>query len=149
MKREKLIIAMGIISILLLLFLTGCGADSLKSIQRSLQWETTAGDETAAEPAEGESPAEPAEGESLPEPTENPETNCSVLNPHPLAEGMAEQFGVSYDQIMTWYCDGYAFSDILLALETEELVDQSTEEILSMLEDSTWEEIWQELGVDK
>jgi hypothetical protein len=50
---------------------------------------------------------------------------------------------------MTWYCDGAAFSDILLALETAELVDTSVEELLIMVEDSTWEEIWQELEVDK
>ena len=49
---------------------------------------------------------------------------------------------------MTLYCDGYAFSDILLALETEQLVDQSTEELLLLLETSTWEEIWQDLGVE-
>ena len=144
MKRGKLIFAIGIISILFLLLLTGCGANALKISQHPPQEDTI----TEAESAQGESGAAPAESESPPEPTENPETNCSTLNPHPMAEGMAEQFEASYDEIMTWYCDGYAFSDILLALETEELVELSFEELLSMVEESTWEEIWQKLGVN-
>jgi hypothetical protein len=142
------------ISLLILLVLTGCGTDSLKSAPNASQEEVIAeegsGEEIAAGESEGEIAAGESEGETTQaEPTENPETNCSALNPHPMAEGMAETFEVSYDQIMIWYCDGSAFSDILLALETEQLVDQSPEELLSMLEDSTWEEIWQDLGVEK
>jgi len=48
---------------------------------------------------------------------------------------------------MTLYCDGFAFSDILLALETEQLVDQSYEDLLSLLETNSWEKIWDDLGV--
>ncbi len=167
MKKRKTLIAVGIISLLLLLFLTGCGTDTLKSAQNSSQDQTITEDgssEEAAVDGSGEdvtnnessqetttdgSDGEPGEDGSGPEPTENPETNCSTLNPHPMAEGMAEQFDVTYDEVMTWYCDGFAFSDILLALETEELVEQSAEELLTMLENSTWEEIWGELGVEK
>jgi hypothetical protein len=167
MKKTKTIITVGIISLLLLLFLTGCGTEPLKSAQNTSQEVTvaedgsseegttdessqeTTTDESDGEPAEDGSDVESAGDGSDVEPTENPETNCSSLNPHPMAEGMAEQFDVTYDEVMTWYCDGFAFSDILLALETEELVEQSTEELLNMLENSTWEEIWGELGVEK
>jgi hypothetical protein len=78
---------------------------------------------------------------------DDPETNCSAINPHPMAEGISETFEISYDDVMTLYCDGYAFSDILLALETAQLVDNSAEELLMLLDDQTWEEIWQDLGV--
>ncbi len=78
----------------------------------------------------------------------NPETDCSTLNPHPIAVSMEEKFEVSYDEIMTWYCDGYAFSDILLALETEKLVDLSVPALLSRLRTRSWEIIWDELGVN-
>lgn len=154
MKREKLFIAIGILSILLLVTMTGCGTDVLKSSQHSPQAESSAeegssGESSEGESTEGESSDMTSEEDSAAESTENPETNCSTLNPHPMAEGIAEQFGLSYDQVMTWYCDGYAFSDILLALETEELVDLTTEDLLSMIEDKTWEEIWEELGVEK
>ena len=167
MKKTKTIITVGIISLLLLLFLTGCGTEPIKSAQNTSQEATVAedgsseaadmgdtGEEattdgTSEEATTDGSSGEAAEDEASLEPTENPETNCSSLNPHPMAEGMAEQFDVTYDEVMTWYCDGAAFSDILLALETDLLVDQTPEELLSMLEDSTWEEIWVELGVEK
>ena len=154
MKRKKMFIAVGIISILLVLVLAGCNADILKSSQHSSGEDTITEGETVTEDetvAEGETSADEgsvAEDGSVSEPTENPETNCSTLNPHPLAVSMTEQYEVTYDEIMTLYCDGYAFSDILLALETEGLVDLSTEELLLLLETSTWEEIWQDLGVE-
>lgn len=174
MNRGKLIIAVGLVSILLLLISTGCTADSLKSSQHSspeeplteevstideestTDEESTSTDEAAS--AEEESTTEDegtsedettTEDDVEAEPTENPETNCSSLNPHPLAESMTEQFEVTYEEVMTWYCDGAAFSDILLALETVDLVDKSVEDLLSMVKDMTWEEIWQELGVEK
>ena len=117
---------------ILILITAGCGSDSLKSSFFQSRPETA---ETALLE---ESPIEP---------TENPETNCSSLNPHPVAEGITEKFPISYDEVMTIYCDGYAFSDILLALETEQLIDQSVEDLLILLETHSWEEIWDDLGV--
>lgn len=127
MKRPKIYQRLVAALLLAVLFLTACGGDSLKASYYSSREDTT--------------PQEQA-------PADNPETNCSTLNPHPLAESMAEQFEISYDEIMAWYCDGYAFSDILLALETEGLVDQSAEDLLSLLATRSWEEIWQDLGVE-
>lgn len=31
----------------------------------------------------------------------NPETDCSTLNPHPIAQGMVDTYDVSYDEVMT------------------------------------------------
>ena len=148
MKKGTLFITIGIISLLLLVLLTGCGTEILKSAQNPSQEgraaEEGTGEEFVVEEADGDTPEENTQAE----PTENPETNCSTLNPHPMGEGIAETFEISYDQVMTWYCDGSAFSDILLALETEQLVDQSAAELLSMVEKKTWEEIWADLGVE-
>ena len=149
MKRGHITISVGLISLLILLFLTGCGSETLKFSQNASQEGQIAEEGSSEEIGAGQSQGESTEDETQVEPTENPETNCSTLNPHPMAEGMAETFEVSYDQVMTWYCDGSAFSDILLALETEQLVDQSAEELLSMVDESTWEEIWVKLGVEK
>jgi len=77
----------------------------------------------------------------------NPETDCSTLNPHPIAQGMVETFDISYDEVMTWYCDGYAFSDILLALETSDLADVPVPDLLPLTENQSWDEIWDDLGV--
>lgn len=174
MNRGKLIIAVGLVSILLVLISAGCLADSLKSSQNTAREEppseqvntddeqVNTDDEQAstdeAESAEEESTAEDegsaggdgATGDEVEaEPTENPETNCSSLDPHPLAVSMTEKFEVTYEEVMTWYCDGAAFSDILLALETVELADITVEELLTMIEDKSWEEIWDELGIEK
>ena len=78
----------------------------------------------------------------------NPETDCSTLNPHPIALGMVDTYDVSYDQVMTWYCDGYAFSDILLALETSDLADIPVPDLLLLVKDQSWDEIWDDLGVN-
>ncbi len=82
--------------------------------------------------------------DSATEPAENSDTNCSTIDPHPVAQGMTETFEITYDEVMNLYCDGYAFSDILLALETSELVDQSPETLLARLRTRTWQEIWTE-----
>ncbi len=78
----------------------------------------------------------------------NPETNCSTLNPHPIAQGMVETFDVSYEEVMTWYCDGYAFSDILLALETSDLAEVPVPDLLPLTVNQSWDEIWDDLGVN-
>lgn len=77
----------------------------------------------------------------------NSDTDCSALNPHPLAVSITEKFEITYDEVMILYCDGYAFSDILLALETSQLVDQNAGELLTLLETKSWEEIWSDSGI--
>jgi len=122
--------------IFLLLFgAAGCGTNSIKSDLNQSRPEIAENEDIEVETDE-------VSIES------NPETDCSTLNPHPLAVSMEEKFEVSYDEIMTWYCDGYAFSDILLALETEKLVDLSAPVLLSRLRTRSWELIWDELGVN-
>ena len=111
----------------------GCQGDSLKSAAYQSRPEVAAN-------AEAEVDADADAGV-------NPETDCSTLNPHPLAQGMVETFDVSYDEVMTWYCDGYAFSDILLALETSDLADIPVLDLLPLTENQSWEEIWDDLGV--
>lgn len=109
---------------------------------------------TACQPETGKTPftptAEPTETTVVPTaaPTATPVTNCTEQNPHPMGLSISEQFQISYEQVMTWYCQGDAFSDILLALETQEIADEvEAEELLSRLETQTWEEIWEDLGV--
>ncbi len=126
--KTKLIISLGII--VLLLGTVGCQSSSLNGSNSLSKPEPTSLDESATEP------------------TENPDTNCSAINPHPVAEGMTETFEITYDEVMTLYCDGYAFSDILLALETSELVDQTPAALLARLRTRSWQEIWDEFGLN-
>ena len=115
----------------------GCQEDSLKSATYQSRPEVAADADAYAE----------AEVDAAADAGVNPETDCSTLNPHPLAQGMVETFDVSYDEVMTWYCDGYAFSDILLALETSDLADIPVLDLLPLTENQSWEEIWDDLGV--
>jgi len=93
-------------------------------------------------------------------PAENPDLNKTLLPPpipintvdplclgaktNPIGEAIAEEYETaSYDQVMTWFCNGAEFEDILVALETEIQTDTAADEILQMLADGfLWEEIW-------
>jgi hypothetical protein len=129
--KKHLMIAV-ILSVMLIA--AGCQGDELKSAAYQSRPEVAADAD--------------AEVETDPDAGVNQETDCSTLNPHPIAQGMEETFDVTYDEIMTWYCDGFAFSDILLALETSELAEVSVPDLLLLIEDQSWEEIWDDLGIN-
>ena len=86
--------------------------------------------------------------ETLP-PAETVAPNCLGDEISPLGQSIADDYeSVSYEQVMTWFCNGAEFEDILVALETEEQTDTSADEMLQMLADGfTWEEIWQLVGL--
>jgi len=126
--KDKLLISLGII--LLLITTVGCQENSTNATNSLSKPEVSSLDNSEGNPAEVS------------------DTNCSAINPHPIAEGMTETFEITYDEVMTLYCDGYAFSDILLALETSELIDQSPEALLARLRTRSWQEIWDEFGIN-
>jgi hypothetical protein len=71
---------------------------------------------------------------------------CTGTDPHPIGQSIAGTYAVPYQQVMTWFCSGYSFENILVALETSEAVDIKAETLLLMLLDKEWEEIWDEIG---
>ena len=95
--------------------------------------------ETKPEEVELET-SEPAETEVI----LTPEAECPGKDTNTIGMGIAEEYEFSsYEQVMTWFCDGAEFEDILVALQTEELSDTPAEEMLVMLaEGFTWEDIW-------
>jgi len=73
---------------------------------------------------------------------------CVGPDTHPIAQRIADNFEVSYEQVTAWYCEGNEFEDILLALETNELSGTPVEMILDMrANDMSWEQIWKDLGI--
>ena len=76
-------------------------------------------------------------------------TNCLGNEISPIGRSIADDYdSATYEQVMTWFCNGAEFEDILVALETEEQTDVSAEEMLKMLADGfTWDEIWQIIGL--
>jgi len=80
-----------------------------------------------------------------PEPTVD--IHCTDTDPHPIAVSITETYDVTYEQVMTWFCSGYSFDNILIALETAEATDSDPDELLEMLLEKDWEQIWSELGL--
>jgi len=84
----------------------------------------------------------PAAGEEV------AEVDCSSTETHPVAQSIADQFDVSYEQVIAWACAGEAFDDILLALQTSELSERSVDELLKMNREMGWDKVWEVLGLD-
>ncbi len=71
---------------------------------------------------------------------------CSESDPNPIGQDIATTYGIPYEQVMLWFCQGYSFDNILIALETSEATDIPAETLLQMLLEKDWETIWQEIG---
>lgn len=80
---------------------------------------------------------------------ESEATDCLGGELSPIGQSIATDYEfTSYDEIITWFCNGAEFEDILVALETESQTDTPAEEMLQMLADGfSWEEIWQLVGL--
>jgi len=72
--------------------------------------------------------------------------HCTDPDPSPLGQDIARTYAVSYEQVMTWFCEGYSFDNIMIALETSEATHVPAETLLQMLLEKDWETIWQEIG---
>lgn len=88
--------------------------------------------------------------ETLPS-AETAAPNCLGDEVSLIGESIADEYeSASYEQIMTWFCNGAEFEDILIALETAEQTDTQVDEMLKMLaNDFTWDEIWESIGLTK
>ncbi len=78
------------------------------------------------------------------QPVETPDAGCPGEEPNTIGQGIADEYEfASYEDLMTWFCNGAEFEDILVALQTEEQSGTPAEEMLVMLAGGfTWEEIW-------
>jgi hypothetical protein len=71
---------------------------------------------------------------------------------HPVAESMAETYGVTYEEVISWFCNEEAenrngLGQIMLALQTAELTGEPVETYLGAREEGMgWGQIWQEVG---
>lgn len=66
-----------------------------------------------------------------------------------IGQAIADEYeSASYEQVITWFCNGAEFEDIIVAMETEAQTETPAEEMLQMLADGfTWDEIWQMIGL--
>lgn len=82
-----------------------------------------------------------------PTPTVEAEVDCTQTEPNLIAQGIADRFAVSYDQVMAWACGGETFDDILLALQTSKLANRPAQELLEMKKKLGWDGVWETLGL--
>lgn len=129
------------LSLALLLVVTACSLSQLGSEAPS---ENPQPESQSAPDAQADSPSS---GEETQIGEATADANCTDLNPHPIGASIATDYEVSYEQVMTWFCSGYSFENILIALETSEAVDVPAEDLLQMLLEKEWEEIWVEVGL--
>lgn len=82
-------------------------------------------------------------------PTATTRPVCLGMTHSRIGEGIAEQFeDTSYEDVMSWFCEGAAYEDILVALQTEKLTEYPADDMLVMLvEGMSWEEIWEVTGL--
>ncbi len=70
---------------------------------------------------------------------------------HPVAEALDAEFDYTYDEIMSWYCEGFGFGEISRALLLERASEGAltVEDILALLlEGMGWGEIMQSAGLN-
>jgi hypothetical protein len=79
----------------------------------------------------------------------NTQPDCLGDDINPMGKSIADDYAfANYEQVMTWFCDGAEFEDILVALETELQIEYSAEEMLALLSKGfSWEDIWQHAGI--
>ena len=104
----------------------------------------------ATEPADDEAD-EGEEGEPEDDETgEDQAGRCVGVELHPRGNALGESYEVLYEDVMTWFCDGYGFGEIMHALETSRASEASVsaEELLAMkTEMGGWGTVWQEVGL--
>ena len=83
-----------------------------------------------------------------PEETVAPATCPAALNQHPVGWRIANTYDLDYDEVMGWFCDGYGFGQIMLALQTSNITELPAEDLLQMkTEQGGWGRVWQGLGL--
>lgn len=143
-------IRLQLVILITLVLITGCGSDSSTTTESNAPVMSTNIQGKNEPKAERLAPTEKLIPiETRVSPAKIAARNCLGDEIHPIGQSIAEEYeSASYEQVITWFCNGAEFEDILVALETETLVDTSTDEMLKMLADGfTWDEIWQLVGL--
>jgi hypothetical protein len=133
-----------------LLLITACGFESSPTIEPdvpAVSTEVQENNELVIEtlvPTETLPPIEITKSQA-----EATEQNCPGDEVNPVGKSIADDYEfANYAQVMSWFCNGAEFEDILVALETESQTGVPADETLQMLADGfTWDEIWQIVGL--
>lgn len=76
--------------------------------------------------------------------------DCTGANPQPKGQSLAAQYGVSYEEIMGWFCKGFGFGEIDLAYGLSLESGKSVSDIFALRESGLgWGQIKQMLEQEK
>lgn len=76
-----------------------------------------------------------------------PQPGCTNQT-HPVGVKLSVTYGVPYEEVMGWFCQGFGFGEIMLALQASQHSELSAEEILLLkLELGGWGEVWHHLAM--
>ena len=68
--------------------------------------------------------------------------------PHPFGARLAERYGVEYTTLQEWFCAGFGWGQIMLALQTGMITEMEPGTLLEERSSGLgWGEIWQNLGL--
>jgi len=75
-------------------------------------------------------------------------TGEEIDRQHPVATNIAATYGVDYEEVIGYFCEGYGFGEIMLAYETGEFTGELAVELLDRKgKGHAWGLIWKELGL--
>lgn len=84
--------------------------------------------DSTAESVQDAPTSEPAQNAAPPD--------CLGDEVSPIGQSIADEYDfTSYEEVVTWFCYGTEFEDILVTLETESQIDTPVEEMLGVLAD--------------
>ncbi|MEN8241144.1 MAG: hypothetical protein ABFS17_04430 [Chloroflexota bacterium] len=67
---------------------------------------------------------------------------------HPFAAGIAATYGVSEEEVMAMFCDGYSVGAIMLAFQTREMNGADPADTLGQRDEGQgWGQIWKDAGL--
>ena len=65
---------------------------------------------------------------------------------HPFGERLAERYETDYETLQSWFCDGFGWGQIMLALQTGEITGDDPADLLEARQDGEgWGQIWKRL----
>ena len=68
--------------------------------------------------------------------------------PHPMAEKIAEDYGVSVEWVMDQACEGHGFGGVLVALQTQDVTGEGADGLLEKRNNGQgWGQIWKDAGI--
>jgi hypothetical protein len=90
-----------------------------------------------------------SDGDDQNEPEADEVDACTQADPHPAAQRLAESYGVPYEDVIGWFCEGhYGLGEIMLALKTSQKTGRPAGDLLaSKTKLGGWGKVWQDLGL--